>query len=91
MHLIAVAWMYVVLMMAVTEALSTTGTVLGALITFMLYGVLPLALVLYILGTPGRKRRLKAKEAADAAAPSTAPDGGEHAAGDAVAPVREEP
>ena len=41
MHLIVIAWIYVVLMMSVAEAISTQGSVLGALITFVFYGVLP--------------------------------------------------
>jgi mannose/fructose/N-acetylgalactosamine-specific phosphotransferase system component IID len=97
MYLIAIAWIYVVLMMALAEALSTQGTVLGAVVTFVLYGLLPLALVMYIMGTPGRKRALKEAEQAEAAktaasaAGSAAPDGGDHAAGAAIAPVRKEP
>lgn len=89
MHLVAIGWMYVVLMMAIAEALSSHGTVLGAVFTFFLYGVLPLAIVLYILGTPARKRALRRAEAAAAA--SEAPDRGRHAAGGAVAAEREEP
>ena len=84
MYLIAIAWIYVVLMMAVAEALSTQGTVLGAVITFALYGVLPLSILMYILGTPGRRRLRQRAE-------SGAPDGGGHAAGDPVAPERKEP
>jgi hypothetical protein len=102
MYLVAIAWIYVVLMMAVAEAVSTTGTVLGAVFTFLLYGVLPLAIVMYILGTPGRKRARRAAEAAEAAAlaagpvagsaaASVPPDGGHHAAGAAVAAERKEP
>lgn len=93
MLVIAIAWMYVVLMMALAEALSPQGSVIGAIFTFLLYGVLPLGILMYILGTPGRKRRLKAKEAFEAAQAkgSDPPDGGGHAAGDAVAPVRKEP
>lgn len=99
MYLVAIAWMYVVLMMAVAEALSSQGTVLGAVFTFLLYGLLPLTIVLYILGTPGRRRARRAAEAAELAqlraaaagtAPSAAPDGDGVAPGDAVAPVREE-
>ena len=56
MYLVAIAWIYVVLMMAVAEAMSTQGTVLGAIITFVLYGVLPLAIVLYVLGSPMRRK-----------------------------------
>ena len=41
MYLIVIAWTYVTLMMAVAEATSPLGTVLGAVITFALYGLLP--------------------------------------------------
>lgn len=65
MYLIAIGWIYVVLLMSIAEATSTTGSVLGALITFVLYGALPLSLVLYILRTPARKRAIKAREKAE--------------------------
>lgn len=92
MYLVAIAWMYVVLMMAVAEALSPQGTVLGAVITLLLYGLLPLSLLLYILATPARRKALRAAEAQAAAraAPSDPPDGSGHAAGDTVAPERKE-
>lgn len=85
MYLVAIAWIYVVLMMAVAEAMSSQGTLVGAVITFVLYGVLPLGVLLYIMGTPMRRRRRIAEEAAA----SAAPDSGGHAAGDAVAAERE--
>lgn len=92
MYLIAIAWMYVVLMMALAEAMSPQGTVLGAVFTLLLYGVGPLALLLYILGTPVRKRARRAAEAAElAAASAAAPDGRGEAPGDAVPAVRKEP
>lgn len=99
MYLIVVGWLYVVLMMAVAEATSTTGTVLGAIFTFLLYGVGPLALVVYIMGTPGRKRAIKARETAELQArlvaaqhpTSDQPDAGGQAPTDAVPPVRKEP
>jgi hypothetical protein len=75
MYLVALAWGYVVLMMAAVEATSPQGTVFGAFITLLLYGVLPLGLVLYILGTPGRKRRRRAEDAESAQR-----DAGGHAA-----------
>ena len=52
MYIIPVAWIYVALMMAVAEATSSNGTVLGALMTFVLYGVLPIGLILYFMGSP---------------------------------------
>jgi membrane protein implicated in regulation of membrane protease activity len=95
MYLVAIAWMYVVVMMSIAEATSSQGTVLGAVFTLLLYGVLPLSIVLYLLGTPSRRRAQKQAEAAQAAAAaaetSAQPDGGGHPAGDAVAPERKEP
>lgn len=95
MYLVAIAWLYVTLMMAVAEAGSPQGTVLGALITFALYGLLPLSIVLYVLATPARKRARRERERRQLdAASDVQPDQGGHAAGGAqpgaVAPVREE-
>jgi mannose/fructose/N-acetylgalactosamine-specific phosphotransferase system component IIC len=84
--LVGVGWMYVVTMMAIAEAMSPVGSVLGAVFTFLLYGVGPLAIVLYLLATPARRRRQRAAQAASAAAP----DGSGHAAGDPLATEREE-
>ena len=89
LYLVAIGWMYVVLLMTVAEALSPNGSVLGASLTFVFYGVLPLSILLYILGTPARRRALRAREAA--AASATQPDGSGHATGDTIAPVREKP
>ncbi len=71
MYLVAIGWMYVVLMMTVAEALSSQGTLLGAFFTFVLYGCLPLAVVLYLLGTPARRRARRAAEQQEAAAADT--------------------
>jgi hypothetical protein len=68
MYLIVIAWTYVTLMMAVAEATSSQGSLLGAVITFALYGVLPMGILVYILGTPSRKRKIKARDAAAQAA-----------------------
>ena len=68
MYLIVITCAYVTLMMAVAEATSPQGTLLGALVTFTLYGLLPMGILVYILGTPGRKRKIKAREAAEQAA-----------------------
>ena len=94
MYLIAIAWMYVVVMMALAEALSAQGTVLGALFTLLLYGCLPVAIVMYLLGTPMRRRARRAAEAAaqDEVRPVSGPqpDGGGLASGDAVTSERKE-
>lgn len=62
-HLIVIGWLYVVVMMAVAEATNTNGTVLGAIFTFLLYGLGPVALVVYLMGSPGRRRAIKQREA----------------------------
>jgi len=93
MYIVAIAWMYVVLMMTVAEALSPQGSVLGAVFTLLLYGVLPLSIVLYVLGTPARRKaRRRAEAAADAdASAAAAPDGSGEAPGASVAAEGKEP
>ncbi len=95
MYLVAIGWLYVAVMMSVAEAMHPDGTVLGAMVTFLLYGLLPIGLVLYLMGTPLRR---KARQAANAAletearaagaaalkaqnAASIQPDAGSHAPG----------
>jgi len=98
-YLVVIGWMYVVLMMSVAEATNTNGTVLGAIVTFFLYGLLPVALVVYLMRAPQRRKAIKAREAAEQnerqAARSADPDAGSHAPGAAqdggVAPVGKEP
>jgi hypothetical protein len=96
MHLVVIAWLYVALMMAVAEATNTTGTVLGAVFTFLLYGLAPVALVVYLMTTPARRRALREREAAEreaairaGARASVAPDAGGETPADTVPPVRE--
>ena len=99
MYLVPVAWIYVVLMMSVAEATHSNGTVFGAIVTFVLYGLMPVGLILYFMGTPGRKRAIRAREAAERAAAVAAhaqasslpPNASHHAAADPVAPVGKEP
>jgi hypothetical protein len=97
MYLVAIAWMYVVLMMSVAEAASPNGSLLGAFTTLVFYGALPLGIVLYIMGTPGRKRARRAQEAAQAkaAASSVQPDASGHApagvAGEGAEPAADAP
>jgi hypothetical protein len=93
MYLIVIGWMYVVLMMSVAEATNANGSILGAVVTFVLYGVGPATLVVYLMGAPARNKAIKAREAqarADylaslqsnpaAQAPSVQPDASGHAA-----------
>lgn len=88
MYLVPIAWLYVTVMMAVAEAASSTGTLLGAAITLLFYGLLPVALVMYLMATPARRRARRAREVA-----SVDPDTGSHPPtapeGDAVPAVGE--
>ncbi|ABF08238.1 biotin transporter BioY [Cupriavidus metallidurans] len=67
MYIVAIGWLYVVLMMSITETNAVAGVA-----TFLFYGLAPVAIVMYIMGTPGRRRRRKAREAGEAAAAKTA-------------------
>ncbi|WP_374568236.1 hypothetical protein [Ideonella sp.] len=72
MHIVALGWMFVVVLMSLAEATSPQGSVLGAVFTLALYGLLPLAIVLYVMNTPHRKwvrRQAEAQEAAAQAEP----------------------
>jgi hypothetical protein len=57
MLMVAIAWIYVVLMMSITEE-----TVVAGVMTFLLYGVLPLSIILYLMATPQRRRKREAAE-----------------------------
>jgi hypothetical protein len=96
MYIVVIAWFYVAVLMAVAEATSSTGTLLGALITFLLYGLLPIGIVMYVMGSPLRKKaRLAAEAQAQTHSPTSptpesgqsagvvglAPDQGRHAPG----------
>jgi len=73
MYLIAIAWLYVVVLMAVVEAASPQGSLLGAFFTLLLYGALPLGLLLFIAGTPARRRMRHRAEAEAQQAPPPPP------------------
>ncbi|MFZ9508125.1 MAG: hypothetical protein ACO29W_14055 [Burkholderiaceae bacterium] len=64
MYIIAIAWLYVVLLMSLTE----TSWVAG-IATFFFYGVFPLSVLLYLIGTPQRRRNRQQREASDAPPP----------------------
>jgi cbb3-type cytochrome oxidase subunit 3 len=62
LHIVAIAWLYVVILMAATES-----SWVGAVMTLVFYGLLPLAIVLFVFGTPERRRRAARREAEAAA------------------------
>ena len=57
MYIVAIAWLYVALMMALTE-----HSLISGISTFLFYGLGPLSLVMYLLATPQRWRRKKKAE-----------------------------
>ncbi|HWT28415.1 MAG TPA: hypothetical protein VN084_02800 [Methylophilaceae bacterium] len=65
MYIVAIAWLYVTLMMAVTEHSLAAG-----ILTFLFYGLLPCALFVWLFSTPQRRRNREAREAEAARAAS---------------------
>jgi cytochrome c biogenesis protein CcdA len=52
MIIVAIAWIYVVLMMSLTET-----SIVAGIMTFLMYCVLPLLIILYLMGGSRRKRK----------------------------------
>lgn len=57
MYIVAIAWLYVALLMAATQPSLFTGVA-----SFLFYGVLPMSIVLWISGTRVRRERARHKE-----------------------------
>jgi hypothetical protein len=70
MYIIAIAWLYVTLLMALTES----GWVAG-IMTFFFYGLCPLGILLYLMGTPERRRRRAQRARAETGEEKAAGDG----------------
>jgi hypothetical protein len=60
MHIVAIGWLFVIIMMAITSTSFLSGVV-----TLLCYGVLPLGLILWIVGAPQRRRRVASRDAVD--------------------------
>jgi hypothetical protein len=69
MYIVVIAWIYVVLMMSITE-----HSVVAGLMTFLSYGILPLGIILYITGSPARRRKRIAEAAVRAQSAASAND-----------------
>jgi hypothetical protein len=82
MYIVAIAWIYVVALMSFTET-----SIIAGLATFVFYGLVPLGILLYLMGTPQRRRNRRRREALEreeAGAPSQAdarPGGGASGSG----------
>lgn len=57
MYIVAIAWLYVTLLMAATERSLVAGVM-----TFLTYGLGPLALFLWLFGGPRRRRAAQRRE-----------------------------
>ena len=57
MYIVAIAWIFVVLMMSITE-----HTVVAGVMTFIFYGIVPLSVILYLMDAPKRRLRRRAEE-----------------------------
>lgn len=60
MYIVAIAWLYVTLMMAATEP-----SLIAGVLTFVFYGLLPCGLLLWLIGTPQRRRQQALREIAE--------------------------
>ncbi len=60
MYIVAIGWLFVIIMMAITSTSFLSGVV-----TLLCYGILPLGLFLWIVGTPQRRRRAALRDAVD--------------------------
>jgi hypothetical protein len=58
MYIVAIAWIYVVVLMSFTETSFAAGAA-----TFIFYGLAPLSILLYLMGTPQRRRNRRKREA----------------------------
>ena len=100
MWIIAIGWMFVVVIAALAEAVSPTGSVLGGIVTFVFYGVVPLTLLMYVMGTRLRRmarlasehaERAQARAAAEPAGSGKQPDAGSLTTRDPVASIGKKP
>ena len=71
--IVALAWMYVATLMALAEATHPQGSWIGACLTFLMYGLGPVALSLYILRAPKRRQQRLARERQQLAGLAPAP------------------
>lgn len=63
MYIVAIAWLYVTVLMALTET-----SVVAGLLSLFFYGLLPISLLLWLFGGPARRRRAARKSAQSSAA-----------------------
>jgi sulfite exporter TauE/SafE len=55
MYIIVIGWLYVTLLVALTE-----GSLFAGILSFIFYGLAPTALLLWLTGSPARRRKSNA-------------------------------
>jgi ABC-type transport system involved in cytochrome bd biosynthesis fused ATPase/permease subunit len=63
--IVAIGWIFVVLLMSLTETSFVAG-----IMTFLFYCVLPLSIIIYLFGTNARRRRRQENNSASASSQS---------------------
>lgn len=58
MYIVAIAWLFVVLILSISQ-----NSILAGVLTLLFWGVIPLGLLLWIVGTPARHLRKVREEA----------------------------
>lgn len=61
MYIVAIAWLFVVLILSISQ-----NSILAGVLTLLFWGVIPLCLLLWIVGTPARRLRKAREDAAQA-------------------------
>lgn len=59
MHIVVIAWLWVILMMAIAER-----TFIAGVLTFLFYGLAPCTLLLWLIATQRKFRKLKSQKQA---------------------------
>ncbi len=57
MHIVVIAWLYVTVLLALTAS-----SVVAGILSFVFYGLLPIALLLWLFGGPVRRRAARLSE-----------------------------
>lgn len=81
MHIVAIGWMYVVLMMSLTEKSFVAGVM-----TLLFYGVLPVGIIWYLSGSGKRRARRRAAEPGATPSAPSAPSPTQTPPGQATVP-----
>lgn len=68
MYIIAIAWLFTASLLSIGQS-----SVVAGVLTFLFWGLLPLCLLLWLIGTPARLRR-KARQEAASVSEQTVPE-----------------